>query len=1078
MATKKKATSKADMQKNKARAGKQSGGQTKKAIAKASASPSTTRAEKQSGGQTPLNSASASPRSGVTSSFLKEKTFKSLKTSSLAATEIPLEVNDTFCKIETVFLPFDTTAIDDEFLKFIKNKSSGLAKLVRKFRTLLEDDVHWKEFLADGNLCLYLPSRKIALPHPARWREFHSNKKRFSDTITGDLLPEDFFKDFSQCPQDKSNPWTIFSCLVKSQESSPKKQLEPVVRQGIKNVAVTFFPQLPQIGKKIDSIMDMLGDRKFHFIVRRGRSGIKSARWPFHPSSYAGYSCSDINGKFVLPCYCHSENTLYSFLKAHFVPNLAEYQELLEYYIQHPGWFCNDDTLNIKSILADFRAGKTIWGWDRNELVKMGREGNIPFHGKESAIFEEKLLNCDQVRFDGDVYKKNILTDYHQGHWDLWPGENVQEKPETANGVPIALERPFYGRNPLVDVRADGIVAIDFGTKSTSVAFLDGGREICPFPIGCPKYQTNSPINEYENPTVLNFIDYNTFLQAYKHRLGRPFTQWSTLTVSHTANNAFEEGTDADSLASVISELKQWTASGKKLYLTDHVSRKKGKLLVFNPFLEIEDDDVDPVEIYAYYIGCSLNNMYNKIFLNYLLSFSITYDERTKARIRRSFEKGLRKSLPNTILNDQKAMEKFTVTYGCSEPEAYAVCALEQLGLLPDERNPKTFYGVFDFGGGTTDFDFGCCSIPDEDDGFDYDLEHFDANGYGDRYLGGENILRSLAYMVFKENRSSLFSQNISFASPYENAAVLANEGKFVSDSLEAEMNIRLLMTKLRPLWEAPDSKEAMAFDSGEIRLTLFNDSGEQCSGIKLRLDREDLLRWIHDRVSRGIANFFAALKSSYLNNPQWESTQKIHILLAGNSCKAAIVKEIFDEHCAAFGKANRRMKAFFEIHLPLGENPDEKKLVSTREFYRPNGKTGVVWGLLLGRDGGAFHQKKRGGKTARHVDDTKFNFFVGRSVRGNFDAKLSPLSGGNWVLFRKANTRTIEFYYTTDPGASTGMVKADRFVRGVIETIDEESWIVIRPKTVASFEYAVAKSLADAEKQKFQIQPEELFLK
>lgn len=53
-----------------------------------------------------------------------------------------------------------------------------------------------------------------------------------------------------------------------------------------------------------------------------------------------------------------------------------------------------------------------------------------------------------------------------------------------------------------------------------------------------------------------------------------------------------------------------------------------------------------------------------------------------------------------------------------------------------------------DFGGGTTDFDFGIWSSGDEDDdNHDYNISRF---GEGeDPYLGGENILGVLAYNVF-----------------------------------------------------------------------------------------------------------------------------------------------------------------------------------------------------------------------------------------------------------------------------------------------------------------------------------------
>lgn len=37
----------------------------------------------------------------------------------------------------------------------------------------------------------------------------------------------------------------------------------------------------------------------------------------------------------------------------------------------------------------------------------------------------------------------------------------------------------------------------------------------------------------------------------------------------------------------------------------------------------------DPIEIYAYYIGLYINNMFdsNGIYLNYILSFPVTYEK-------------------------------------------------------------------------------------------------------------------------------------------------------------------------------------------------------------------------------------------------------------------------------------------------------------------------------------------------------------------------------------------------------------------------------------------------------------------
>ena len=61
----------------------------------------------------------------------------------------------------------------------------------------------------------------------------------------------------------------------------------------------------------------------------------------------------------------------------------------------------------------------------------------------------------------------------------------------------------------------------------------------------------------------------------------------------------------------------------------------------------------------------------------------------------------------------------------------------------PKDENEKYLYGIFDFGGGTTDFDFGVWrgASDEEYDKYncDFILECFGADS--DVHLGGENIL-------------------------------------------------------------------------------------------------------------------------------------------------------------------------------------------------------------------------------------------------------------------------------------------------------------------------------------------------
>ena len=92
------------------------------------------------------------------------------------------------------------------------------------------------------------------------------------------------------------------------------------------------------------------------------------------------------------------------------------------------------------------------------------------------------------------------------------------------------------------------------------------------------------------------------------------------------------------------------------------------------------------MELYAYYLGLYINNMRNGIFMDYVMSFPVTYEKEVKKKIIRSFEKGLKKSLPDTIVRDEELMKKFRVQAGVSEPAAYAITALKGYGFEPEEK--------------------------------------------------------------------------------------------------------------------------------------------------------------------------------------------------------------------------------------------------------------------------------------------------------------------------------------------------------------------------------------------------------
>ena len=469
----------------------------------------------------------------------------------------------------------------------------------------------------------------------------------------------------------------------------------------------------------------------------------------------------------------------------------------------------------------------------------------------------EKLLNEDKLRADIKPYNEKMLDDTEQGHWSLWREDGSDLK----NPVVATLKKKLVARDPKSSI-VNGTVGIDFGTKSTVVVYQKETTKIYPMRIGTGDLSKTIASTHYENPTILEFNNLANFEKAYRARDGRPYTKWQDLTISHTAGNSLLNS-KSDDFNSFISELKQWAGNkDKKLKMVD----KQGYVLDLPPFLELNENETNPIEIYAYYLGLYINNHNNGIFLNYILSFPVTYELSIRDKIIESFYKGIKKSLPQELHNQPDEIKKLSIIKGASEPAAYAVVALQEYEFEPED-DEKVFYGVFDFGGGTTDFDFGIYREADEDNKkerrFDYVIEHFGAGG--DRYLGGENLLELLAFEVFKKNKEKLLKNSIQFILPPECDEFLGGE-TLLSLSREAKMNTKTLMEKLRPLWEGVE-EEMANFENGTIGVNLSDVDAKQHANFELDIDKDEMLAILDKRIDKGVQNFFHSLRLAFENH-------------------------------------------------------------------------------------------------------------------------------------------------------------------------------------------------------------------
>ena len=660
-------------------------------------------------------------------------------------------------------------------------------------------------------------------------------------------------------------------------------------------------------------------------------------------------------------------------------------------------------------------------------------------------------LSIDKERINIDDYDEERLWDINLGHWDL--------KEEDKEELKEILGKKVYERDPKEDVHQGGIVGIDFGTKSTVVVYQKDKTTIMPMRISGGKLNKKVEDTDYENPTVIEFRNVENFLEKYNEKDGRPNTRWEDVMVSHTAFGNLTDG-PSEYFTSIISDIKQWTTKEKeKHYLKD----RTGSEYTLAPYLKIDENEenyIDPVEIYAYYIGSYINTMTNGIYLEYLLSFPVTYEKAIREKILKSFEKGIKKSLPIQIQEDEKLMKKFKVKDGANEPAAYAACALKNFKIEPKDKDDKVYYGVFDFGGGTTDFDFGIWKLAEDEDKYDYELEHFGAGG--DKYLGGENIIKELAYKVFTENSDTLLKKRIQYIRP-EGYDELKGEGALVNnDSSIAKLNTRILGEMLRGIWE-----NSAIEDMKTIKPPYLYDTHGEKRGmggddeLSLNVSEEKLKDFIKEKIAKGINNFFIKLEDAFKD----EDAKEINIFLAGNSCKHPFINEIFAEY-------QEKMKDKIKLNLyDLKAIEGLKEKDSTKVM--PTGKTGVAYGLIYSRKGGRIKVTNRDEKE-NMANEVNFKFYVGKNKRDLFNTVLGPNSKyEKYEYLGIATSDTFEIYYTTLPEAQTGQMEIDktnvkRISLNEDYDEDEEYRIYIKATKPTKISYAIVKKEEDVDTKEF----------
>ena len=698
--------------------------------------------------------------------------------------------------------------------------------------------------------------------------------------------------------------------------------------------------------------------------------------------------------------------------------------------------------------------------YDEIETLKAFEDSKLDLSSKFIDKYLEKLKNIEKSRLDEKEYDEKIFTDYQKGNWDIF--SDSKEGIENRELIKIATTEKYYERDPKNDVKDGGIVAIDFGTKSTVVAIQTQNEKTSLVRIAGGSYKKNVEKSQFENPTIMEFIDIESFEKAYNESKGRPFTEWDDLKISYAANSSFIGGSKF-----VLEGLKQWAGNkDEKLIIYD----KKWKRIDLKPYIDVEEDEFDPIEYYAYYIGSYINNMFTgNIFTKYLLSFPIKYENEIRVKILKSFEKGIKKSLPTSILENEKIMDNFQVYRGANEPTAYFLCAGRELDKFPKKENEKLFYGIFDFGGGTTEFSFGLCKyIGLTSSRYDYEIKHFGEGG--DKFLGGENILKNLAFEICRDNLATLKEKDIYFYCPVGCKEFEGYEG-ILDNSYEAIYNIKQIAEKFRGFWEEDELSNDL-YSSNEITVTLLS-SKDSSETVNLKFDKVKCEEIINSILRKGIENFISSLKLLFKNENL--GVDKMEIFLSGNSSKSKRFQKMFEEEIQKIeDSVKSKNEKIFTINYPI-----EK--IGNKDELEVNAKTGTAIGLLESRKGGKFKIIAKD----EEVNDNEINFryYVGYLKNRRFKPVLDYKVGyDNWIKFLDASDIETEIYYTHQANSIEGGISGDNsnLDRKIItiskDYQDDKTYIFIRATKPDIIEYCVSTE-NKIKKQEYIESPKELIL-
>ena len=606
--------------------------------------------------------------------------------------------------------------------------------------------------------------------------------------------------------------------------------------------------------------------------------------------------------------------------------------------------------------------------------IKVERYDGVVGPDQIADAFPAIVANLEPV-------KGTVLTDPARGFWNgaRYMGTAMIAIKRQGKVVGIhrrvgrtdkdALPPEVKKRDPKLDV-IKAWAAIDVGTSSTVVALR--GERATPELLRIGTTAAAVVPADYESPTEIAFENLGRTVKAWRDRVIFPLTRWEDLVVGQAARalRAGPAAANKDLLPRAAATLTALPL------LRDRIDRKEAVKLRGRtdpetaevlkkpapPIIDEEGigahDPFDPVELYAYYVGLTINQRHRGLCTHYAISMPTGWAAARRQSILCAFRRGLYRSLPAGLVayDDLEGLE--VVDAG---PAAIPFVAHAFRAFAIQPKGEVIPFAVLDAGASETGIVFGLYrdAKPEErsNQGFERVIEFLEPSAIP--WLAGERMLHRMAYGVYKASEAAVREARIAFEVPEEETPLAGAEELF-APSPEARANTLLLKDAIRPILEGDAASKI------PTAIKLLGEGGAAVD-VPLSIDRAALTTTLQGWMADGVTAFLQALGAALTKiGRDPDPHDGLHVFLGGR----------LGMHPYLYERLAGQLPSNVKIHR--FKEPDKTNLAA------PTVKTATALGILSMRF-------DRLGAVPRAEKRDAFRYRVGRARHGQFMDVVDP---------------------------------------------------------------------------------------